>query len=388
MRRILYIANMRLPSERAHSVHIVEMCAALSAVNGGNVFLLVPTRATGAEEKDVYKYYGVPKNFEILRSKSLDAFRLPIPRKLAYYLHAWSFARSAAKIVRSYPDALILSRDLYAAYKLVKQGRKVAFEVHDFPGKRAAAMLKKIPRIITTNNWKKEQLIKQFKIDSTRIFVAPNAADFKKFQPSADHPQGDSIFSGKLHQEMKWPRDKKMVLYTGSLYSWKGVHTLACSARFIDKDTAMVLMGGGEEDRKEFREFLKKENLVDRVTLLPHRPHGEIAQVLSSAGVLVVPTSAKELIGEKETSPLKIFEYLGAQKPIVASDVMSSREVLDESMAIFFKPDDPKDCARAITAALSMDSSAWQSMASAQNAFIKTRTWEARAKNILDFISI
>ena len=125
---------MRLPSERAHSVHIVEMCAALSTINGGNVWLLAPTRATEVEEKDVYKYYGVPKNFEIIRCKSFDAFRLPIPRKLAYYIHAFTFARSVLKAVRDYPDAIILSRDLYSAYELVRQGRKVAFEVHDFPG--------------------------------------------------------------------------------------------------------------------------------------------------------------------------------------------------------------------------------------------------------------
>lgn len=381
MKQILYIANMRLPSERAHSVHVVEMCAALSAVNGGNVFLLVPNRATSVEEKDVFKYYGVPRNFEILRSRSFDAFRLPISRKLAFYLHAWSFARSAVKILRSYPDAVILSRDLYTAYKLAKQGRKVAFEVHDFPGVRAAAMLREIPRIITTNNWKKEQLVKQFKIDSACIFVAPNAVDFKKFSISSA-PGKD------MREEMKWPRDKKMVLYTGSLYAWKGVHTLAKAAKFIDKNAAIVFVGGGGEDRKEFREFLKRENLADRVILLPHRPHGEIAQVLSSASVLVVPTSAKEQIGEKETSPIKIFEYLGAQKPIVASDVASSREVLDESRAIFFRPDDPKDCARAITEALNMEPATARKMMNAQNAFIKTRTWEARARNILDFISL
>lgn len=378
MKQILYIANMRLPSERAHSVHVMEMCAALSAINGGNVTLLIPTRYTDVEEKDIYRYYGVPKTFNIIKCRSFDAFRLPISRKLAYYIHAFSFARSVLKVARDYPDAVILSRDLYSAYKLVKQGRKVAFDVHDLPGERAAKLLQQIPRVITTNNWKKEQLIKQFKIDPLHIFVAPNAVDLKKF----------SISSTRLQDEMKWPRDKKVVLYTGSLYSWKGVHVLARAAKFIDRDIAVVFMGGGDKDKADFQEFLKKEKLEERAILLPHRSHGEVPQILASASVLVVPTSAKERIGEKETSPIKIFEYLGAQKPIVVSDVPSSREALDESMAIFFKPDTPEDCARAINVALSMDFLTRQNMMSAQNSFIKTRTWEARARNVIDFLSI
>lgn len=378
MRQIIYIANMRLPSERAHSVHVMEMCAALSTVNGGNVFLLVPTRHTDVKTADIFSYYGVSKNFDIVYCESFDAFRLPISKKLAYYIHAWSFAMAILKKLKDYPDALIISRDLYSASKLVRQGRKVVFEVHDLPGSHSGAMLRAIPRIITTNNWKKDKLVKLFNIDPEKIHIAPNAVDFKKF----------SILSFKLQDEMKWPKNKKIVLYAGSLYSWKGVYTLAKAAKLIDKDVAVVFMGGGEEDRREFREFLKKENLTDRIILLPHRSHREIPQILASASVLVVPTSAKEQMGEKETSPIKIFEYLGAQKPIVASEVPSSREILDESTAMFFKPDDAEDCVRAINEALNMDSFALHNMMNAQNLFIKTRTWDARTRGILDFLSI
>ncbi len=376
MREILYIANMRLPSERAHSVHVAEMCAALAGL--AKVFLLVPKRHTDVKTEDVYDFYGVPKIFEIIRLKSWDAFQIKIiPKRLAYYLHAFTFYFSVIKEVKKHPDALILSRDFYSAYRLAKMGKKVVFEVHDLPSLRRRKMLKAIPKIITTNEFKKKQLINNFSIEESKILIASNAVDLNKFQISSGG-------GGQLRREMGWPRDKKIALYTGSLFAWKGVHTLARAAKFLPEDIIIVIVGGDEKSKEDFRQFLSNEKISEKVFLLPHRPHKDIPALLASADVLVVPTSAKEQMGREETSPIKAFEYLAAQKIIVVSDVPSSREVFNEKMALFFKPDDAEDCARGIRHALTINVS---EMINAQNQFIRNHTWQARAQKILDFMS-
>ena len=117
--------------------------------------------------------------------------------------------------------------------------------------------------------------------------------------------------------------------------------------------------------------------------LLPHRPHAEMPKLLASASVLVLPTSAKYPIGREQTSPIKAFEYLAAGKPIVVADVPSSREVFDEKTAIFFKPDDPEDCARAIRTVLALDP---REMVAAQAVLVASRTWKNRALKILNFL--
>lgn len=386
MPELLYVANMRLPSEKAHSVHVMEMCAALAA-QGLTVSLLVPTRTTDVAVEDVHAFYGVPKTFSIVRCRSFDAFRYAwLPRRIAYLLHALSFARSVdAEVHRHAPDALVLSRDAYVAARLARQGRRVAFEVHDLPGPHAARLLRSIPKIVATNVLKRHRLATDFAIPATRILVAPNAVDAERFR--ADPASGASF-----RRELGIEQEQPLVLYTGHLYAWKGVETLARAAakvRASHPDTAIVFVGGSSEEQVAFRAFLQRENLASHVRLLPHRPHADIPGILAAADVLVLPTSGHGRMGAIETSPLKAFEYLASGKPIVASDLPSSREAFEETREPggsarrihFFRPDDESDCARVIREAMAT-----------RFAVAPTSppqwTWEKRAHTIVAFLRV
>src|SRR3989338_580581 len=81
--KILYFANLRLPTEKAHGVQIMKMCEVFGATSGQrpatSVTLVVPWRWRAWQlrgVKDVYAYYGVERNFKIVRLPSLDLFPL------------------------------------------------------------------------------------------------------------------------------------------------------------------------------------------------------------------------------------------------------------------------------------------------------------------------
>lgn len=387
MRQILYIANMRLPSERAHSVHVMEMCAALANARPTKVFLVVSRRKTDIEAKNLHNYYGVSDNFPIIRCWSFDLFPYSwVPRRCAYYIHAVFFALSVWSYVRRFPDAIILSRDLLSAW-LLSFRHTVAFEVHDLPGKNPFGrwMLRRIPYIVTTNQMKKERLIKDFGVSSAKILVAPNAVDVEKFIY-----RYKAIKTVAELEAIGWPQNRRVVLYTGSLFPWKGVSTLVRATKFLspNMNIMIVIVGGNDDERWRLREFIFQEGLDDLVKTLPHQPHAEIPALLLEASVLVLPTSGKMQIGREDTSPIKAFEYLAAAKPIVASDVPSSHEVFNDTTALFFRADDPEDCARVIEHALGLDPVARDIMLAAQRTFICEHTWDARAQAILNFLYV
>ena len=83
-------------------------------------------------------------------------------------------------------------------------------------------------------------------------------------------------------------------------------------------------------------------------------------------------------------SPLKLFEYMAAGKPILASDIPALREVLrDGETALLLPPGDAQAWAAAARRLLADPPAATALGARAQADFLATYTWEARATGIL-----
>jgi glycosyltransferase involved in cell wall biosynthesis len=74
-----------------------------------------------------------------------------------------------------------------------------------------------------------------------------------------------------------------------------------------------------------------------------------------------------------------------SQRPIIASDLPSLREILNENNAILVESDNPKALAQGIEVALKKaDFSAKIAEKAYQD--VQKYTWQKRAKNILSFI--
>jgi glycosyltransferase involved in cell wall biosynthesis len=85
-------------------------------------------------------------------------------------------------------------------------------------------------------------------------------------------------------------------------------------------------------------------------------------------------------------SPLKMFEYMAAEKPILATQLPSVMEVLvDGKNAVLVEPDNPKALAQGIRRI--MEDKEFSRRISAQaRQDVLAYTWEERAQKILCFI--
>ena len=150
------------------------------------------------------------------------------------------------------------------------------------------------------------------------------------------------------------------------------------------KDFYLLLVGGPQNEFERLGEIVKKQHL-ERVILLPSVPREQVVRFLAAGDLGLLPTSPYYDIGNKYTSPLKLFEYLAADLPVLASDVPSSREVLTEDVARFYRYDG-ENLAEAFS--LLHEELGWLNNARemARN-YVRQYTWMERAQNILDAIN-
>lgn len=329
---IYYITNYRMPTEKAHGYQTARMCS-LFAQLGHKVKLVSPVRANHIKES-VFDFYDFDKNFSIKFLRSPDLLRFnSLFFGRAYYLQIFFFLLRLLFFSVDKSN-LVYTRTPEIAYLFSKRGYRVLFEAHYWPTSKTGLykkMLSSTAGIICNSQG---TLDRHKDAGLKNLFLAPNGVDIDKF----DEVQADKK---DLRQKLSLDKDKKILMYMGHLYPWKGSDVLVGLAdRLRDKSDFLILVAGGtDKDIKKYKQLSEQKKLNNIVFL------GGVAKVLvpsylKSADVLLLPNVPISDESINYTSPIKMFEYMATNVPILSSDLPSIREVLSDSNSFLFTPGD------------------------------------------------
>ena len=144
--KLSFIANIRMPTEKAHGVAVARMCEAFGGAER-EVELVVPMRK-GIIDKNPFEYYGVRENFKIIYLPCIDFLSSRwMPKKIAFLIESRSFSLSVKRyLAKNRPD-VVYSRDEFVLRRLgMREKYKLFWELHaipknwDFYKKMAAVM--------------------------------------------------------------------------------------------------------------------------------------------------------------------------------------------------------------------------------------------------------
>jgi len=371
--KLIYIVNARIPTEKAHGIQIMKMCQAFSN-QGIKTELIVPWRFNRIRE-NVFDYYGLRENFRIKKIPSLDIIPLGIPR-ICFLVQNFTFALSVFFYLIFKKTDIIFSRDLFSLWSLSFFKKNLTCEVHTFPGHffLYRKVFQKAKAIITITQNLKNFLVKQG-ISINKILIAPDGVDLEEFDIKESQEE--------CRQKLNLPLNKKIILYTGHLYKWKGAQILAEASKFLGEDILVIFVGGTKKDEKKFK--IKNQSL-NNILIFGHQPYSTIPYYLKAVDVLILPNSAQEKISQYWTSPMKMFEYMTAHRPIIASDLPSIREILNKNNAILVQPDNPSELSQGVVKALKNPD---LSINISKQAYkdVQSYSWSKRAKKIIDFLN-
>ncbi|KKP36559.1 MAG: Glycosyl transferase group 1 [Candidatus Peregrinibacteria bacterium GW2011_GWA2_33_10] len=386
--KLFYIANVRLPTEKAHGIQIVRMCESFGKL-GIDVSLIAPMRFKTKKlrffNEDIYSFYKINKNFQLKKLFNMDFLLLDnyLPKILTglpFLIQNSSFLVTCLIYSLCKKVDLIYTRSfLFTVLLNFFKKNSVILELHNLPFKKFSQIIfkkfiKRINKIVVINENIKNILI-SWGVDGNKILTGTSAIADSCLKV---------IKKDDARIKLNIAKNEKIIMYTGNLYAWKGVYTLA-DAALLAPEYVFYIVGGSDFDKEVqmFKIYLKNKK-IKNINMVGYVKPSLIQYYLAAADILVAPNSAKSDASMNYTSPLKLYEYMASRRPIILSDLTSMRNLIDAKFVFWMKPDDPKSLIDKIKEVENNESIA-KKKAQEAFSFVKTKTWDNRAEDILKY---
>ncbi|MBF0550969.1 MAG: glycosyltransferase family 4 protein [Deltaproteobacteria bacterium] len=165
-----------------------------------------------------------------------------------------------------------------------------------------------------------EDFALKLRVPRSRVFYAPTVADADRFRPDIS---GDEV------RKKYGLVDKTVLLYAGNLEDGNGVKTeniIYAAARLMATrpDLRLLVVGGGNLLTRQQKEGMlphlaRELGILDKVVFTGNIPYNEMPYYLAAADLCLALFPINVITMAK--SPLKVYEYMAAGKPVVARSI-------------------------------------------------------------------
>lgn len=176
--------------------------------------------------------------------------------------------------------------------------------------------------------------------NTSNTLVIPNGVDITRYPEMLEIPQ--------RFQEIaqKW-EDNIIIGFLGSLKSWHGVQRVISLMPTLLKENEnirLLIIGDGNE-RQSIEKEIKSLNIEEYVHISGFIPHDEVPGALDLLDISLAPY--KE-IDNFYFSPLKIFEYMAAGKPVIAPPYGQIKDLVSQNTGILLSKNSNEELQKGI----------------------------------------
>lgn len=239
-------------------------------------------------------------------------------------------------------------------------------------------MLSHASGVFTQSQQAKEYFIRTHGIQPEKIAVITNGAD------ELDNADDETL--SLLQKRFGLSNQVKIIGFLGSMHHW---HGLADVPRLIDRvltefqNAAFLFVGKGGALEKELRLSLLNTH-PGRVIFTGHVDNADVSTYVRLFTIAIAPYPKIDLF---YFSPMKLFEYMAAGKPIIASRSGQISEVLqDGESGILYEPGNIAELQTKLIELLKDKTRREKLGAAAQAAFLRNFTWKRKAEELEEFL--
>ena len=125
------------------------------------------------------------------------------------------------------------------------------------------------------------------------------------------------------------------MIYVGNLEIYQGIDLLLESfQKVLEKrhSVDLIILGGMDADIKKYQNKCHNLKITNRVHFAVRKPMDQLAGYLKQADILVSPRI------RGENTPMKVYSYLKSGKAVLATDIYSHTQVLNNRVAEIANP--------------------------------------------------
>lgn len=373
--KLLYIANIRLPTEKAHGIQIMKMCEAF-ALRGVKVKLVVPRRQNNISE-DPFVYYDTMKVFSIVRIPTIDLG----PTSFGFRLQTVVFSVFSFLYTLSHFNYKIYSRDDLTLYFLsFIVPNKLYWEVHTNRYNRVISRLMDSCQVIFSVSAGLRDFFISKGVDSEKILVAHDGVDVSKFVTTYESKED-------IRFKLSLPQDRAVIAYVGKYKTMskdKGIDSLIHTfPRILKKnpEAFLLLVGINQNELNNVQAIFHKMSIKQEdYKIVLHVPQSTAILYMRASDIMIMNYPNIEHYA-LYMSPLKMFEYMASGNIIVAPRLPSILEVLNDTNAILVESDSQNSFSDGVFFALNNIKSVKERALKALSD-VRAYSWESRAESI------
>ncbi|HSX19006.1 MAG TPA: glycosyltransferase family 1 protein, partial [Candidatus Saccharimonadales bacterium] len=178
-------------------------------------------------------------------------------------------------------------------------------------------------KIITPSNFVKDDILKNFKVEPSKIAVTYEAAE-------------DEYLTKTRNLKLE---TRNYLLYVGNAYPHKNLNTLLDAMQTLD--TKLIIVSPRDVFSSRLKEEIKNRNLESKVDLKGYMEPQELSKLFHTSTAYIFPTLS-------EGFGIPALNAMAAGLPVIASNIPVLKEIYG-SAAVYFDPNRSEDIAEKIS---------------------------------------
>jgi len=305
--KLLCVAPIRYPGHLGDAIRLPNLARYLTKKGHSVQFLIAFPKV---------------RKKETLEINGVLVHRIPIKHRIQAPFKIW-------RLIKEYDCDLIYAYmpSIYSSIPASLTGQPFVLDCPDIIKTHQSipllgASIRKAEKIFVINQITKKFYVQRFKAEDRKFVILPNGVD-------------ESIFNSAVAPKTTERYD---VIFAGRLYH---LEELIEAARYVVKeypDAIFLIIGNEDEDK--YRAMVRGEGLERNFKFIGFVQHEEVPAYIAATKIGVNIFSNEPYYASAQ--PIKILEYMASGKPVVATNLPGTAEIIQhESQGFLY---DAKDC--------------------------------------------